>query len=63
MSTPTDWLERQFDLRARGSTVGREVRGAVATFVVIQVASLRLWAVHPALYVAAFAVFFVWGSL
>ncbi len=26
------WLDRQFELTARGSTVGREVRGAVATF-------------------------------
>lgn len=32
MTTPTHWLERRFELRARGSTVGREVRGAIATF-------------------------------
>src|SRR3954454_16299368 len=32
MSTSTLWLERRFDLGARGSTVGREIRGAVATF-------------------------------
>jgi AGZA family xanthine/uracil permease-like MFS transporter len=32
MSTSAHWLERRFELRARGSTVGREVRGAVATF-------------------------------
>jgi AGZA family xanthine/uracil permease-like MFS transporter len=110
MSTSTHWLERRFQLRARGSTVGREVRGAVATFltmayilfvnpdilasagvprhsavactalaaavccvlmglgfiayVVVQVASLRLTAVHPAMYVtaAAFAAFFAWGQ-
>ncbi|HTL29809.1 MAG TPA: NCS2 family permease [Tepidisphaeraceae bacterium] len=27
-----EWLNRQFELRARGSTVGRELRGAIATF-------------------------------
>src|SRR5687767_543438 len=32
MSTATAFLDRQFAISARGSTVGRELRGAVATF-------------------------------
>jgi AGZA family xanthine/uracil permease-like MFS transporter len=67
MSTSTHWLERCFELRARGSTVGREVRGAVATFLTMA----YILFVNPDILAAAgvprhsavsFAAFFIWGQ-
>src|SRR5438876_2653210 len=31
----TDWIERQFHVRAAGSTIGTEVRGGITTFLVM----------------------------
>src|SRR5438445_3256504 len=35
LSGGTDWIERQFKVRAAGSTIGTEVRGGITTFLVM----------------------------